>query len=449
MRFLRSPYGSLIARPWLDSLALAIGRRYFFPVSRLWAMARETEGRLEKFVAAFPAVEFKPRQLRDLSAALESFERYRLKAHMTELLWEDYLFGSGDVHLERRLMAEEMRLDARTAYNMTRKNFSRFRGLLQTSVKMTPTTPAQVTARFGEEGEHIDSLFQLPTSFPAVESSRRIPVPRGEDYWIRFQSPSEAMSDTVYARVHEPRGIINPPTLIFGHGMCVEFDHYHNLIDEVAGLVDQGIRVIRPEAPWHGRRVLPGHYGGEQLLSTAPTGMFDFLSAQHKEWAVIIDWSRKTSDGPLAIGGVSLGAQTAKSIAMRANDWPEALRPDAVLAVIHCSHIAEAVLDGALSDIWNFSGALREVGWSRELARQWLLRLDPMRQPCVPPERVLSITGSHDVVTRQAWANHQMDYWQVPQANRFSYRRGHFSVPLGMIRETEPLVRFREILAQC
>ena len=95
-------------------------------------------------------------------------------------------------------------------------------------------------------------------------------MPRGTDYWIRFPSPSQVMADMVYARVHEPPGVSNPPTLIFGHGMCVEFDHYHNLIDEIAGLTEQGIRVVGPEAPWHGRRVLPGHFGGEQLLSTAP-----------------------------------------------------------------------------------------------------------------------------------------------------------------------------------
>jgi len=449
MRFMRSPLAALVTRPWLDAVVLAAGRRYIFPLSRLWAMAREAEGDLDRFITALGINSLKPRLLRKLSTALDIFEHCRLKASMTEQLWQDYLFGSGDVQLERLLIAEQMRLDTRTAYNMTRRHFTAFRHLLTTSVKMTPTTPAQVTGRFGAKGEHLAALFQLPSSFPTVECSRRIPVPRGEDFWIRFPSPSTAMNDIVYARVHEPPGVSNPPTLIFGHGMCVEFDHYHNLIDEVAGLVGQGIRVIRPEAPWHGRRVLPGHFGGEQLLSTAPAGMFDYVSAQHKEWAVIIDWCRQTSSGPVAIGGASLGAQTAKSIAMRATDWPQALRPDALFVVIHSSHIAEAVLDGALSDIWNLSGALREVGWSRELAREWLLRLDPMQQPCMPAERVVSVTGTHDVVTRQAWANHQLDYWQVPQGNRFSYRRGHFSVPLGMIRDPRPLVRLREVLAQC
>lgn len=449
MRTLRSPVGGLITRPWLDKVALSGGRRYFFPVSRLWAMAREAQGSTDHFVASLGQASLSKRQLRKLSEALSLFEHWRLKASMIEQLWDGYLFGSGDVSMEHLLMAEEIRLDTRTAYNMTRKSFSFLRSSLATSVRMTPTSPAEVISRFGENGEHLDELFSLPQTFPAIEVSRRLPVPRGEDYWIRFPSPSQSMNDVVYARVHEPPGAVNPPTLIFGHGMCVEFDHYHNLVDEVAGLVEQGIRVVRPEAPWHGRRVLPGHYGGEQLLSTAPTGMFDYLSAQHKEWAVIIDWCRKTSSGPVAVGGGSLGAQTAKSVAMRANDWPQHLQPDAVFAVIHCSHIAEAVLDGALSDIWNFSGALRDAGWSKELARQWLQRLDPMRTPCVSPERVVSVTGSHDVVTRQAWADKQMDFWQVPQHNRFSYRRGHFSVPLGMIRDTQPLLRLREVLAQC
>jgi pimeloyl-ACP methyl ester carboxylesterase len=257
------------------------------------------------------------------------------------------------------------------------------------------------------------------------------------------------MNDTVYARVHEPQGVDNPPTLIFGHGICVEFDHYHNLVDEVAGLTAQGIRVVRPEAPWHGRRVLPGHFGGEQLLSSAPTGMFDFLGAQHQEWAVLMDWCRRNSTGPVAVGGSSLGAQTAKSVAMRASNWPGHLQPDALLAIIHTSHIGQTSLNSALSDIWNLSGALRDAGWSKDLSEQWLRRLDPLELPCMPPENIVSVTGSADNVTFESEANVQLDHWQVPEQNRFSYVRGHFTVPLGMLRDTEPLLRFREVLRAC
>jgi pimeloyl-ACP methyl ester carboxylesterase len=449
MRFFASPAASVVTRPWLDTVALWLLRRYFFPSSRLWAMSRAAEGDLDHFLEAAGSARLSSRQLQKLQQVISDFERRRLKAFMVEQLWHDYLFGSAPVALERLLIAEEMRLDARTAYNVMRRQFLPFRGLLQTSVRMSPPTPQDVMERFGQQGERVDEAFELPAVFPQVERSRSIPVPCGEDFWLRFPSPSPVMGDMAYARVHQPRGVKNPPTLIFGHGICVEFDHYHNLVDEVAGLTARGIRVIRPEAPWHGRRVLPGHFGGEQLLSTAPTGMFDFLSAQHKEWGVLIDWSRATSSGPVAIGGSSLGAQTAKSIAMRATSWSQNLRPDALFVLIHTRHIAQTALDSALSDIWNLSGALREAGWHRNLAEEWLLRLDPTGQPCMPPESIISITGSEDNVTRAVSANEQLDHWGVPDANRFSYRRGHFTIPLSMLREAAPLDRLREVLQEC
>ncbi len=448
MRFFGSPLAPMVARPWLDTLSLMLLRRYFFPSSRLWAMAREAEGDIEHFGQNLALHQMRSRQLAQLRSVLEHFERLRLKAYMVEQLWRDYFFGDAEVALERLLIAEEMRLDARTAYNVSRRHFLPYRHLLQASVKMMPPAPAQVANRFGENGERVDALFAVPATLPRVECSRSIPVPSGRDYWLRFESPSPQMADTVYARVHEPPGVANPPTLIFGHGICVEFDHYHNLVDEVAGLTALGIRVVRPEAPWHGRRVLPGHFGGEQLLSTAPTGMFDFLAAQHLEWAVLVDWSRSTSSGPVAIGGSSLGAQTAKSIAMRSGHWPRALRPDALFAVIHTQHIAQTALDSTLSDIWNLSAALRGAGWSRELAEQWLLRLDPLAAPSMPPESIVSVTGSRDNVTLESAANHQLDFWKVPASNRFSYRRGHFSTPLGMLRDVEPLHRLRQVLRE-
>lgn len=449
MRLFQSPAGALLTRPWMDAAVLSLLRRYFFPLSRLWALAREAQGEEERFIAGTASRGISPRRMRALRACLAHFERCRLKAHMTEQLWHDYLFGQRPVALERLLIAEEMRLDTRTAYNLTRWSFRPFCDLIDASVKMAAPTPAQVAARFGADGEGVPALFDLPVSLPAIEVSRRLPVPHGEDFWLRFVSPSPAMQDMVYARVHAPAGIENPPTLIFGHGICVEFDHYHNLIDEVAALMALGIRVVRPEAPWHGRRVLPGHFGGEQLLSSAPTGMFDFLGAQHKEWAVLIDWCRRTSNGPVAIGGSSLGAQSAKSIAMHAAAWPAALRPDAVLAIAHCSHIAETALDSSLSDIWNLSANLKRNGWNRELTRRWLLRLDAPRAPCVSPECIISVTGSHDTVTPEASARRQLDAWQVPERNRFSYRRGHFTIPLGMIRDQAPLRRLREVFDQC
>ncbi|MFX8770618.1 hypothetical protein ABTM91_20900, partial [Acinetobacter baumannii] len=66
---------------------------------------------------------------------------------------------------------------------------------------------------------------QAVTADTAVMVSESVPTPAGIDYWLRFKSPG-AIGDTVTARVHEPRGVRNPPTIIYGHGVCVDFDHW-------------------------------------------------------------------------------------------------------------------------------------------------------------------------------------------------------------------------------
>ncbi|MCW5749026.1 MAG: hypothetical protein KIT36_22745, partial [Alphaproteobacteria bacterium] len=38
-RAARSPLGAAVARPWVDPVALGAMRRWYFPLSRLWAAA--------------------------------------------------------------------------------------------------------------------------------------------------------------------------------------------------------------------------------------------------------------------------------------------------------------------------------------------------------------------------------------------------------------------------
>jgi len=445
-KLIASPAGRLIARPWLDASSLYLLKNWFFPLSRLWAAARAAEGDVDSFIAHVPLEPPNKSQRKTIAIALRQFERARLKAFSIEQLWHYYFFGAQPVAEERLPIIEEMRLDFRTDYNMARKKFTSLRRLVKTSVCMDPPSPEDVADRFGENGENLPAYFDLPEQFPDVEVSRSIPADHGTDYWLRFPSPSRQMNDLVYARVHEPEGVDNPPTLIFGHGMSVEFDHYHQLLDEVTQLTRLGIRVIRPEAPWHGRRVLPGHYGGEQFLSNLPISIFDFVAAQHKEWATIINWCRENSSGPVAIGGSSLGAQSAKAIAMNATSWPEHLQPDALLAITHSQHMYEAALEGVLSDIWNLGDAMRAAGWHQDMEKSWLQRIDPQRAPCIKGENIVTVYGTKDTVTPIKTALIQMDAWNVPQENRFSYKRGHFSIPLGMINDDEPLLRFAAVI---
>lgn len=445
-RLLKSPLGGLIARPWFDNCVLYFLKNWFFPLSRLWAAARAAEGSVDKFIEQVPLAPPSDKQRRQIAKALYYFDRARLKAFSTEQLWHDYFFGKDPVAAERLPIVEEMRLDNRTAYNITRKHFLPLKKLVKTSVRVSPPTPDEVAARYGSKGEKLDDLFSLPETFPEIDVSRSIPTAQGHDYWLRFRSPSVEMNDFVYARVYEPKGIKNPPTLIFGHGICVESDHYHQLLDEVSSLIRMGIRVIKPEAPWHGRRVLPGHFGGEQLLSAIPISMIEFMAAQLKEWATIINWSRSTSSGPIAIGGSSLGAQTAKLIAVRACHWPDHLKPQALFIAAHCAHISETALDGALSDIWNIGETMKVKGWHRDLEQAWLEKLDPKGMPCMAGKNIVSVMGLRDTVTPTPSAIKQMNCWQVPPENQFIYHRGHFTVPLGIINNDAPIEKLGQIL---
>lgn len=442
---IRSPLGSLIARPWLDWLVLHSLKYWIFPVSRLWAAARAADGDVDRFIAEVPLKKVSRVQRKTIRRALCEFEQARLRAFSTEALWNTYFFGDADVASNRLPIVEEMRLDFRTRYNLTRKYFRPLRKQVMSSVRMNPPTPSDVSERFGSKGEN---LFKAPTVIPEIQVSRSITTDYGCDYWIRFDSPCKEVGDQVYARVYEPEGVENPPTLIFGHGICVEFDHYHQLLDEITQITRHGIRVIRPEAPWHGRRVLPGHYGGEQFLSEIPLSMFDFINAQHQEWACIINWCRKQFNTPVAIGGSSLGAQTAKAITMSAVDWPASMQPDALFIVTHSRHIAEAALDGVLSDIWDLGESLKAVGWTQELEKYWLTKIDPARPPCMAGENIVTVCGDKDSVTPIASALEQMQEWGVPPENQFRYQRGHFSIPLGLIFDDSPIKRMATILKQ-
>ena len=62
------------------------------------------------------------------------------------------------------------------------------------------------------------------------------------------------------------------------------------------------------------------------------------------------------------------------------------------------------------------------------------------------PENIVTVLGSRDTVTPFATGRALIDEWRVPPENRFIWRRGHFSVPLRMIRDRAPLRRLSERL---
>ena len=446
-RWLRSPAGALVTRPWFDSVSLWMLSRWFFPLSRLWAAARAAEGSIEHFYREVP-MEPVPGLDYRLREALDRFEGVRESVNALETRWQEVFFGPDEVAVHHRVAVEAARRDRRNAYNAARRYF-RFlmRGRRIPMVKWDIPTPREVEADYGDAVAHPETAYPAPEHFPDIAVSRPVPGPVGDEFWIRFPSPSARMGDTAYARVYEPRGVKDPPTLIFGHGVCVEFDHWHGLVDEVFEMCRMGIRVVRPEAPWHGRRVPPGRYGGEAFVAMAPRGALDIFAAQLPEWAIMIDWCRRTGNGPVAVGGSSLGALASQLLATRARGWPTGLQPDAMFLITHCGRHEDAAVNGSLARAWGIADAVAEAGWTPEETHKYLTLLDPDGAPVMDPANIVSVLGSKDTVTPFSSGEPLLRQWGLPAGNAFIWRRGHFTVPLGLSRDPSPLIRFREVMA--
>ncbi len=431
-----------LGKPWFDGAALSLLKRYFFPLSRLWGAAHLADGLVERFEPAGPGMP-PPRDRAATIRALAKFERARATTSALDAAWEHVFFGPHDFPEPYRAETEAARVRHRHNFNATRRHFWRLLGPDVPAVRLAVTTPGEV-AQVYEAANAADeaAFFAPPAAWPEIAVSRTIPGRAGTDFWIRFQSPSARLGDTVTARVYTPAGVANPPTIIFGHGVCVEFDHWQGLVDEVDELVRGGVRVIRPEAPWHGRRTPSGYFGGERLISTFPMGLLDAMTGAVREWSVLAHWARATSDGPLGFGGTSLGALTAQLAADRSHEWPEALRPEALFLITHCGHVGDAVLDGALTQLCGGPEVAAAKGWTEANARPTFAILDPKRKPVMPSKRIVSVLGRRDVVTPYTGGRDLVERWCVPAENTFLLDRGHFSVPMTLLGDGAPVRRF-------
>lgn len=446
---LHSPIGAVLARPWFDKAALRLLSQWFFPVSRLWAAARAAEGSTEGYLRELAIGSPSAALVRRIDRRLARFETTRSDVVASEDLWEQAFFGS-DMKTQTSIGdIEQNRINLRNRYNGLRRIFATS-GLVGRvgPIQWDIPTPDFVDGIYGGLLANPQDAFVPPDRFPDVSVSRKIDRDYGTDYWLRFASPSRRMGDDVIARVYEPGHVDNPPTLIFGHGICVEFDHWKGLVDEVDLMVRLGIRVIRPEAPWHGRRVPNGRYGGETFMSTAPIGALDLFCSAVREWSVLINWARENTDAPVAIGGSSLGAMTSQLVSDKAQSWPSRLQPDAMFLITHCGRIQDAVREGSLAKIWGIEKATAERGWTPQLIDRFHPLLDTLDVPVVAPEHIVTVLGSYDDVTPFASGKSLIDDWRVPEQNRFIWPRGHFSVPIGMIRDHAPVMRFHEILSK-
>jgi pimeloyl-ACP methyl ester carboxylesterase len=446
-RLIASPLGALVARPWFDRFTIRFFERLFFPASRLWAAARAANGSTDRFFESVP-IEPIPSLAGRVLELLHDFEKMRNDVVASEASWEATFFGESDVSPGTRIQVEAGRLDRRAQYNQLRRRFTFITRYVRVPpVRWEISSPMELAADYARVVRNRSEEFAPPSEMPEVARSRTVPGEFSNDFWIRFASPS-VMNDTVVARVSEPSGVTDPPTIIFLHGVGVEFDHWHGMIDEVARLVCLGFRVVRPEAPWHGRRVPDGCYGGERFIATLPRGTLEFCTAQVREVAVLMDWCRRHSGSSVSLAGSSLGAHVARLSASYACDWPRRLQPDALFLVTPSGRLEDAAIEGSFARIWGTAEAAGAEGWSPVLRSKWLSLIDAGRDPVVPPEKIVAVLGERDQVTPYESGARLVETLGIPDENVFRWPLGHFSIPLNMVRNAAPLDRFREIIGE-
>jgi hypothetical protein len=445
---LRGPLSWAIADLAVDRPALWSLVQLWLPLSRLWAAALVAKGDPTVFLAAVPS-DARPTQR--LARKLKAFEKRRRRYEDAAAAWEEAFFAPSFKSPKALARLEARRSVTARWLTLQRLRFLDIRfGRPVPPVRFAIPAPAELESAYGAVRCEPWRAYMPPDAMPNIEVSRRVATWYGEDYWIRFRSPAARLGDgparTVWARVHEPRGAINPPTLIFGNGICVEFDHYGRSTADVQVMFRYGVRVIEIESAWHGRRRAPGSYGGEPFMAQAPVGPIDFFTAQARELAVIVQWCRQQSQGRVAIGGASLGALAALLAAGNSAHWPAAMRPDAVALLTVADQIDTLMAESALTNGIGLGEALERAGWTAQHLIQWQAMTSVPSEPPLPPENVVAVLGARDTILPFASGRSLVERWRLPPKNTFIGGGGHFSTPLGLALDRRPLKRLAKIL---
>ncbi|WP_395020586.1 alpha/beta hydrolase [Dongia sp.] len=433
-----SPFLKLIARPWVDPVCLW-GLSHIFPASRAWAAANISEGDLDRFKAEL-AVERVPA---GLSPRIKRTAALRQTSDTAFERWNETVFGrAGDV-----TAVEERRRAAAHAWGGHRLTYllaARRHGM--PAVRLDVPTPDEVQREFAAAASDPDRFFHLPDPLPEVERSREADLDFAVEYWLRFPSPS---GDTAYAHVYEPKH--KPaggfPTLIFGHGLAIETEMMKGDLKGYASLTAYGLRVILPDGPGHNRRVVPGLYGGESFIMSPPRSGLRHLSAAAKELGILAAWARGNGSNRVAFGGISLGALTAQTAAVRMGGWPAEARPDALMLLTTTDRVSSLALDSAIAVVAGLNVAAKAKGWEANSFLPLVAMVDAGPNPPIDPEHIVLLLGERDTVTPIDGGRRLAAGWRVPEKNLFRRDQGHFSAAFGLGVDPMPFRRIAEILA--
>lgn len=433
--------GRLLLRPWIDRLSLGLISHLYLPLSRAWAAALAGEGDLEAFRAATGGA---VRAGAGLQRAIAAVGRSQDNYLAVEADWEAAYFGTGEAADARLSDLQRQRLAAAESLMLARRRF------LGAHLKQRfPAVLWQIAGPDEVEARHRARLRDPAAAFAPLEAAaiaESASLRRGADVltWLRFPAPR---GDRAWARVASPAGVADPPTFIYLHGITIEAEMLRDGLDPTAPLLRQGIRVIRPEAPWHGRRRLAGSYGGEPLLGGGPLALLDFFRDWVAETSAWIAWARRSSRGPVAVGGISLGALTGQLVLTAARDWPAAQRPDAALLMAGSGDLMAMAYAGALPSALGLRPRLAAAGWDAAGLAPWLALLEPQGPPAVAPERILMLLGGADEVAPLETSLALARAWRLPAENvLLRPRQGHFTLDLGLLPDPGPLLALARLL---
>ena len=420
--FASASFGTLFARPWVDSAGLFGARRWFLPLSRLWAEANLPGGRNRR-----------------------SFER----AEAARLAWEEAIFSGADAGggaLDAGAL-DDRRRRAASWHMATRGRF-----LPELMARSAPIARWNVSPP-GEVERALAAAGERP-AWPgetAIRDSASFVREGLREYWLRGPTPSSALatrpgSERLYARVVEPADGSARETLISGSGLCLEFELLALDADPGRRLARQGWRVIEPISPYHGLRAMPGYYGGEPFYALAPLGTLDLIAGQALETGALIAWARRRFGGPVGLSGVSMSSFVAQLVASVCGGWPAEARPDGVLLISHSARSQDVTFGGELAAALGLDRALLAAGFTRETLARVSTAIDPAPEPALPAGRIVSALGSTDRWVPYEGGVGLAEAWRLPAANRFEYRLGHLGMPVRLMRDSAPFERLRQVL---
>ena len=441
---LKHRFGDWVSRPWLDRAAFG-SLTWYFPLSRLWAAANVAEGDPDRFAAEVPFAGGDGPDGWLLDQALQGVRSARRRYMRIQDEWERVCFG-GSARAPSRIVEAE--LERRTAGRIWMASRGLLAPLLSNdgvpAVHWQTPDPNALLAELAPMLADPAAFYAPPDPLPAVEQSHKAPGPEGMEYWLRFPSKG---GETAWAKVYEPEDPADRlPTAILCHGLCVEQELWGTTAGIPHALIRQGVRVIAPEAPWHGRRMLPGRYGGEPLIATAPRGGPDLFRAALSDIATLTGWARGQGSHIVAIGGTSLGALTTQLAATQAKAWPAALRPDFLLLVTTSGSLRQVAVDGELGDVFGLGEALGNAGWTDESLQALSPLTDPDDEPVMPPERIVMVLGREDSVTAFDEGRDLAARWKIPADNLYIRDQGHFSAAVGVIHDDAPLQQLHDMM---